>query len=205
MVAFAPHGPGEHLVLGRVHRVRAGDARARPRRLSSTAARGRDERSGHLDRDLGRARADLCGRTVLRRQSPRRAHVSHRLRDRRGAERRQHLRDGADLRVLPSSEELAAPRLVLRHPRRAGDARRVHRGRVRADHEVPLDSVHLRRLARGDGRPHGDAPRRRVRRREEPDRAHGASSAAAHASVPRCELHGDRKRGAAWRRRSSSC
>ena len=58
----------------------------------------------------------------------------------------------------------------------------VHRGRVRADHEVPLDSVPLRRLARGDGRAHGDEPRRRVRRRERSDRAHGASRTAAHAS-----------------------
>ena len=107
------------------------------------------------------------------------------------AQRRQHLRDGADLRVLPRAEELPAPRAVLRHPRRAGDARAVHRGRRGARLELPLGPVRLRRAARRHRRAHGDQAGRGVRRRAEQDREAGAALPADVARVQgQALLHG---------------
>ena len=87
-------------------------------------ARGSAEGSGDLDRRLGRAGARVRRRPVLLLRPRSRPDVPHRLRHRGIAQRRQHLRHRADLRVLPRAEELPAPRAVLRNPRRAGHARR---------------------------------------------------------------------------------
>ena len=82
--------------------------------------------------------------------------VPRRLPDREGALGRQHLRLRADLQLLSRAAALPAPRAVLGHPRRAGDARRHdRRGRLLIQ-QLPLDHLRVRRLPGLHRDPHGD-------------------------------------------------
>ena len=113
-----------------LRRLRAGDAR----RSTSACSTGRPHEVRPKEAAIWTAVWVALALAVRRRALPvlrprSRPDVPHRLRHRGIAQRRQHLRHRADLRVLPRAEDLPASRAVLRHPRRAGHARPVHRPR----------------------------------------------------------------------------
>ena len=200
------HGNDRHsLALGRVHGVRAGDAGARPRRLSPQSARGPFPRGAHLERRLGGARphvqrADLD--VVRPDEGP---GVPDGLPHREGPVGGQHLRLPGHLLLLLGAGGLSAPGAVLGHSRRPGHARDFHRGRRGAHHEVPLDHLRVRRSAPADRRQAVRAAERAHAAREEPG-APAVQALRPHGSrVPRAAVHGRDRRAGATPRRCSPC
>ena len=91
--------------------------------------------------------------------------ISHRLRRRAVAQRRQRLRHRDAVRLLRRAAAVSAPRAVLGHPRRSADARHHDRRRRRPGKGVLLDPDGLRRVP-DSSRPCGCsswAPNRAIR------------------------------------------
>ena len=74
------------------------------------------------------------------------AGVLHRLPDRKIPQRRQYFCVCADLQLFQCAGEVSAPRAVLGHFGRAGDARGADPGRRGADQRIPLGHLDLRRV-----------------------------------------------------------
>ncbi len=111
---------------------------------------------GHLGRPVWRLRrlALVVPRWAARQcrgrcQGPR---VRHRLPRREGTGRRQHLRLPDAVHLLRGAGRVPETRPDVRHPRRAGAARRNDPDRRVADRPVPLGALRLRRLPGVHGR-----------------------------------------------------
>ncbi len=131
----------------------------------------------------------------LQRRRERRGQVPHRLPGREVAGRRQHLRDRDALRLLRRARDLPAPRALLGHPGRPGDAGRHDRGGRPAHPALHLDHLRLRRLP--DPHRDQDAAPEDGRDRPQPERRGPPDPAALpdHRALPRPALLRPRRLG----------
>ncbi len=112
------------------------------------------------------------------------ARVPHRLPDREVAQRRQHLRLRADLRLLRRAAGLPAPGALLGDPGGAGPAGGLHLRRLGPARPVPLGDLPVRRLPDPHRHPHGPAPRRGDPPRAQSGAPAGAAAAAGDLRLP---------------------
>ncbi|CAA9344983.1 MAG: Integral membrane protein TerC, partial [uncultured Gemmatimonadaceae bacterium] len=176
------------LALGRLHPVRPGDARPRPRRLQPQGARGARARGRGVERGVGVARRAVRRRRLLPHGPAGRAGVRRRLPGRGSALGRQPVRLHPAVLVLQGSGAAAAPRAVLGHPGRAHHARADDRGRRRAHRAVPLDRLRVRRLPGVHRGAHGVPARRAHRPGAQPGAAARAAPGARDLHLPRAEV-----------------
>ncbi len=96
------------------------------------------------------------------------ARVSIRLRDREGVVRRQHLRVHRGVLGVRGAGPVAAPRVALGHPERAGAARAVRRPGRRVAQSLSLAGLRVRRLPGRHGHQAARATRAQVDPRKNP-------------------------------------
>ena len=188
-----------------LHRVRARDVGARPRRLPSEVARRAAEGSGDLGDRLGRARAAFAGGLYF--------FFGHHaaLTFLTGYVIEESLSIDNIFVIVLIFEYFTVPAICQHRVLFYGIlGALVMRGlfigaRRGADRALPLDDLHLRRDADRHRRSHGAQAGRGVRRRAESGRAGGAAGHPAERRTFTASTSSPSRTAGAWRRRCFSC